>query len=70
MEHIVKNIYNELLFRDPENEGLKVYTGMMKAGYSKEQIERIIKKSDEYKHIRSMNVSSKVISYSTPYKYN
>ena len=70
MEHIVKNIYNELLFSDPENEGLKVYTDMMNAGYSKEQIERIIKKSDEYKHIRSMNVSSKVISYSTRYKYN
>ena len=69
MEDIVRNIYNELLFRDPDSEGSKVYTDMMNAGHSKEQIERIIKKSDEYKHIRSLNVCSKVISYTIVCKY-
>ena len=57
MEDIVRNIYNELLVRDPDSEGLKLYTDMMNAGHSKDIYKH---KSTIIKHISPKSVLSKI----------
>ena len=51
---IITNTYQTLLKRDPDPEGLKHFTGLLKDGISIEEIENSIKNSEEFKNLQKI----------------
>ncbi len=50
----ITNTYQTLLKRDPDPEGLKYFTGLLKDGISIKEIENSIKNSEEYKNLQKI----------------
>ena len=48
----ITNTYQTLLNRDPDPDGLKHFTGLLKDGISLEEIENSIKNSEEFKNLQ------------------
>ena len=50
----ITNLYLKLLERQPDIEGLNYYRNLLKEGKSIEEIENLIKKSEEYKSLQKI----------------